>query len=54
MLIFVYLGLAGSGGTVPLQALPAAFQWITQIEPLRQILAGTRSILYFDARADAG
>jgi hypothetical protein len=23
-------------------------------EPLRQILAGTRAILYFDARADAG
>jgi len=54
MLIFVYLGLAASGGTVPLQALPAAFQWVAAIEPLRQILAGTRAILYFDARADAG
>jgi ABC-type uncharacterized transport system permease subunit len=54
MLIFVYLGLAASGGTVPLQALPGAFRWVAEIEPLRQILAGTRAILYFDARADAG
>jgi hypothetical protein len=54
MLIFVYLGLASSGGTVPLQALPGAFQWVAEIEPLRQILGGTRAILYFDAQADAG
>ncbi len=54
MLIFVYAGLAASGGTVPLQALPPAFQWLAEIEPLRQILAGTRAILYFDAQADAG
>jgi YhgE/Pip-like protein len=54
MLIFVYAGLAASGGTIPLQALPAAFQWLAEIEPLRQILAGTRAILYFGAQADAG
>jgi ABC-type polysaccharide/polyol phosphate export permease len=54
MLIFVYVGLAGSGGTVPLQALPGVLQPLAQIEPLRQILAGTRAILYFDAQADAG
>lgn len=54
MLIFVYVGLASSGGTVPLQALPSVLRPLAQIEPLRQILAGTRAILYFDAQADAG
>jgi ABC-type multidrug transport system permease subunit len=47
MLIFVYVGLASSGGTVPLQALPSVLQPLAQIEPLRQILDGTRAILYF-------
>jgi ABC-type polysaccharide/polyol phosphate export permease len=54
MLIFVYAGLAASGGTIPLQALPSGLQWLAEIEPLRQILAGTRAILYFDAQAGAG
>jgi ABC-type polysaccharide/polyol phosphate export permease len=54
MLAFVYVGLASSGGTVPLQALPGLLRWLAGLEPLRQILAGTRAILYFDARADAG
>jgi len=54
MLAFVYMGLASSGGTVPLQALPGVLRWLAEIEPLRQILAGTRAILYCDARADAG
>jgi Protein of unknown function (DUF3533) len=54
MLIFVYVGLASSGGTLPLQALPSGLRWLAEIEPLRQILAGTRAILYFDAQADAG
>jgi YhgE/Pip-like protein len=54
MLVFVYVGLATAGGTVPLQALPGALRWLAEIEPMRQILAGTRSILYFNAQADAG
>lgn len=54
MVLFVYAGLASAGGTVPLQALPTGFRWLGQIEPLRQVLAGTRSILYFGAQADAG
>jgi YhgE/Pip-like protein len=54
LLLFVYAGLAASGGTVPLQALPGLLRWLAQIEPLRQILDGTRAILYFDAQADAG
>jgi len=54
ILLFVYGGLASAGGTVPPQALPTFFRWIGQLEPLRQVLAGTRSILYFGAQADAG
>jgi YhgE/Pip-like protein len=54
LLLFVYLGLASAGGTVPLQALPNPLKLVSQLEPLRQILAGTRSILYFNAAGNAG
>jgi ABC-type multidrug transport system permease subunit len=54
LLVFVYLGLASAGGTVPLQALPGFFATISHADPLRQILDGVRSILYLEARADAG
>jgi YhgE/Pip-like protein len=54
LLLFVYLGLASAGGTVPLQALPGPLKLVSQIEPLRQILSGTRSILYFGAAGNAG
>jgi YhgE/Pip-like protein len=39
---------------LPMQALPGVLRPLAEIEPLRQILAGTRAILYFDAQADAG
>jgi YhgE/Pip-like protein len=54
LLLFVYLGLASAGGTVPIEALPSALKLVSQIEPLRQILSGTRSILYFGAAGNAG
>jgi uncharacterized phage infection (PIP) family protein YhgE len=54
ILIFVYAGIASAGGTVPVQALPGFFRTLSNFEPLRQVLAGTRSILYFNAQADAG
>jgi carbon monoxide dehydrogenase subunit G len=54
LLLFVYLGIASAGGTVPLQALPGPLKLVSQIEPLRQILSGTRSILYFGATGNAG
>jgi YhgE/Pip-like protein len=54
LLIFVYAGLASAGGTVPVQALPGFFRFLSNFEPLRQVLAGTRSIMYFNAQADAG
>ena len=54
LLIFVYAGLASVGGTVPLEALPTVLRWLAEVEPLRQVLEGTKAILYFDAQADAG
>jgi hypothetical protein len=52
--VFVYLALASSGGTVPLDALSGFFRFLANFEPLRQILDGIRAIVYFDARGDAG
>jgi len=54
LLVFVYLALASSGGTVPLDALSGFFRFIANFEPLRQIVDGVRAILYFDARGAAG
>jgi YhgE/Pip-like protein len=54
LLVFVYAGLASAGGTVPVEALPGFLHALSYAEPLRQVLAGTRSILYFDAQGVAG
>ncbi|HEY3774801.1 MAG TPA: ABC transporter permease [Solirubrobacteraceae bacterium] len=54
MILLVYLSLASSGGTVPIQALPGFFGAVAHVEPLRQVLLGTRAIMYFGARGDAG
>jgi hypothetical protein len=54
LLVFVYLALASSGGTVPLQALAGFYRFVANFEPLRQILGAVRSILYFNGAGDAG
>ncbi|MGO8863069.1 MAG: YhgE/Pip domain-containing protein [Acidimicrobiales bacterium] len=54
LLIFVYLALASSGGTVPIQALSGFFRFVSHFEPLRQIVDGNRALLYFDGQLDAG
>jgi YhgE/Pip-like protein len=54
LLVFVYLALASSGGTVPLQALAGFYRFVANFEPLRQILRGVRALLYFDAYGDSG
>ncbi|HTU84047.1 MAG TPA: DUF3533 domain-containing protein [Solirubrobacteraceae bacterium] len=54
MLLLVYLSLASSGGTVPIQALPGFFRTVGHVEPLRNTFLGTRAIIYFGARGDAG
>ncbi|MER6121297.1 DUF3533 domain-containing protein [Streptomyces sp. NPDC001795] len=54
MFVFIVLGLPSSGATVPLQAVPGFYRFLSHFEPMRQLSDGVRAILYFDARADAG
>jgi ABC-type multidrug transport system permease subunit len=54
MILLIYLSIASAGGTVPTQALPGVFRTVGHVEPLRNALMGTRAILYFGARGDAG
>ncbi|HXZ61505.1 MAG TPA: ABC transporter permease, partial [Acidimicrobiales bacterium] len=54
MLLFIYLALASSGGTIPIQALPSALRFVANFEPLRQVLDGVRALLYFGGAWDAG
>ncbi|MHC3474591.1 YhgE/Pip domain-containing protein [Streptomyces sp. 7R007] len=54
MFVFIVLGLPSSGATVPLQAVPGFYRFLSWFEPMRQLGDGVRAILYFDARGDAG
>ncbi|MEU5386416.1 YhgE/Pip domain-containing protein [Kitasatospora cineracea] len=54
MFVFIALALPSSGATIPLQATPSFYRFLGAFEPMRQVVGGVRSILYFDARADAG
>ncbi|MFF3377586.1 YhgE/Pip domain-containing protein [Streptomyces sp. NPDC002680] len=54
MFVFIVLGLPSSGATVPLQAVPGFYRFLSAFEPMRQLGDGVRAILYFDARGDAG
>jgi YhgE/Pip-like protein len=54
LFIFVILGLPSNGATIPLQAAPSLFTWLAGFEPMHQVFLGTRALLYFDGRADAG
>ncbi|MFD5228681.1 DUF3533 domain-containing protein [Streptomyces qaidamensis] len=53
-LVFVAMAVPTAGATTPLQALPDFYRFLGEFEPLRQITGGLRSILYYDAQADAG
>ncbi|MFV0495179.1 YhgE/Pip domain-containing protein [Mycobacterium sp.] len=54
MLVFVFLGLPSAGATVPLEAVPPFFHWLSTFEPMHQVFLGVRSLLYLDGHADAG
>jgi YhgE/Pip-like protein len=54
MFVFIALALPSSGATIPLQAVPGFYRFLSIFEPMRQLSDGVRSILYFNARADAG
>lgn len=46
--LFVILGLVSSGGLAPLQALPVFYQGYADWLPLRYIVDGLRSLLFYD------
>ncbi|WP_392966217.1 YhgE/Pip domain-containing protein [Streptomyces sp. LN245] len=52
--VFIALALPSSGATIPLQAVPGFYRFLSLFEPMRQLSDGVRAILYFDARSDAG
>ncbi|MFF3008449.1 YhgE/Pip domain-containing protein [Kitasatospora sp. NPDC057940] len=54
MFVFIALALPSSGATIPLQAVPGFYRFLSLFEPMRQLSDGIRAILFFDARADAG
>jgi YhgE/Pip-like protein len=54
LFIFVMLGLPSNGATIPLEAAPSIFSVLARFEPMHQVFLGTRALLYFDGRADAG
>lgn len=50
----VILGLVSSGGLAPIQALPGFYQAYADWLPLRYLIDGLRSLLFFDGRSAAG
>ncbi|MGY0063599.1 DUF3533 domain-containing protein [Streptomyces sp. LZ34] len=53
-LVFIGMAVPTAGATTPIAALPGFYRFLAEFEPLRQITGGLRSILYYDAQADAG
>ena len=53
-LFFVAASMVSSGGTVPLEATPRAFDWFSAIAPFRHVVDGTRAQFYFDGNLSAG
>ncbi|MFD3613651.1 DUF3533 domain-containing protein [Streptomyces sp. NPDC058676] len=53
-LVFIAMAVPTAGATTPIEALPGFYRFLAEFEPLRQITGGIRSILYYDAQADAG
>ncbi|GAB3654225.1 YhgE/Pip domain-containing protein [Actinocorallia lasiicapitis] len=54
MFVFIALALPSSGASIPLEATPEFYRFLGEFEPMRQVSGGVRSILYFDAQAEAG
>ncbi|MFF0388282.1 YhgE/Pip domain-containing protein [Kitasatospora sp. NPDC004615] len=54
MLVLIGLAIPSAGATIPLEALPGFYRFLADFEPFRQVVDGVRSILYFDAQAEAG
>jgi uncharacterized phage infection (PIP) family protein YhgE len=54
LFVFVILALPSAGETVPVEAAPAFFGWLSNFEPTHQTFLGARALLYLDGRAVAG
>jgi YhgE/Pip-like protein len=54
LIVFVVLGVPSSGATLPLEASPRLFTWLSWFEPMHQLYLGVRSIIYFGADFGAG
>ena len=54
LIFFIVLGLPSAGATIPIEAAPRMFEYLSRFEPMRQIFVGIRAILYFDASGNAG
>lgn len=52
--VFIALAIPSSGGTIPLETVPAFYRHLSVFEPMRQLTGGVRAILYFNASGDAG
>jgi YhgE/Pip-like protein len=53
-LVFIAMAVPTAGATTPIESLPAFYRLLAEFEPMRQIVGGVRSILYYDAQGDAG
>lgn len=47
LIVFIVLGLPSAGGTVPIEATPPFFGWLSSFEPMHQVFLGVRALLYF-------
>ena len=54
MFFFVALAMPSSAGTVPLEAVPGFYRAIAHFEPMRPVVRGLRSILYFGSAPGSG
>ncbi|MFJ5712700.1 DUF3533 domain-containing protein [Streptomyces sp. NPDC093105] len=52
--IFIGTAVPMARAITPIEALPGFYRFLAEFEPLWQITDGLRSILYYDAQADAG
>lgn len=52
MFIFVILGLPSAGATIPVEATPRLYGWLSEFEPMRQVFVGARALLYYEGTDD--
>jgi YhgE/Pip-like protein len=53
-LLLILLSLPSSGGLFPVESLPAIWQWLNAVVPMRFMVDGIRSVLFLDREMDNG